>query len=113
MFKYLSEIWGRLIQGMPEENLETEIQEINLKRGESQKIMFPKQLDDKLNFKIVKWNFHTGQIVKNGDVICVIENDKKLSMEFQSFMKGRLNYRLPENQKLNYKSIIAEIVSVE
>ncbi len=111
MIKQLSEILQRLFQGMSNDN--SEIEEVVLKKGESNKIMFPKQLDEKLNFKIVKWNFHTGEIVKNGDVLCEIENEKNMTMEFQCYMHGRLNYRLPENQRLNYKSIIAEIVWTE
>jgi hypothetical protein len=73
MIKQLSEILQRLFQGMSNDN--SEIEEVVLKKGESNKIMFPKQLDEKLNFKIVKWNFHTGEIVKNGDVLCEIENE--------------------------------------
>lgn len=111
MLKYLSELLKRLFEGIPDSN-ESGMEEISLKKGESQKIMFPKQLDEKRNFKIVKWNFHTGQVVKSGDVLCKIINDENLSMEFQSFMNGRLNYKLPVNQKLTHESVLAEIVSV-
>lgn len=88
MFKTLAEIIKRLFKGMSNDNSKIQSEKIILKRGSSEKIKLPPQLDETSNYKIIKWNFHVGDLVKNGDIICVLENDLKSTTEFYCYLKG-------------------------
>ncbi|MFC5046070.1 biotin/lipoyl-containing protein [Aquimarina hainanensis] len=60
-----------------------------LKKGEILPVLLP-ELGNLSNFKVVKWYFQTGDLVKEGNVICKIENEK-ITMEFESITDGRIS----------------------
>ena len=113
MLKKLYQIIHRLFQGPDHEQDRFQENELILERGEVQKIFFPEQLDENLNYKIIKWHVNTGAVVNSGDTLCEIQNEKNESMVFESFLKGRLQYKFPEKQMLKKNSTIAKIGSLQ
>lgn len=59
-----------------------------LKKGEISSVFLP-DFGNENGFKITKWHFKIGDVIKTGDVICDLEN-KRLAMEFEVFYTGRL-----------------------
>lgn len=91
----------------------TSSNDISLKPGESVKIKFPVELaKDQQEWILKKMNFTTGEILKPGDIIGIIES-KKLRFEFESYLHGKLEYTCPIGQELTTDTILAEIKSVE
>lgn len=92
-------------------NLKTEAEQNEkvLKYGEKENIIFPLDSDKHGDWRIKKWHFQKGKSIETGEIICSIENDKH-SIEFESFMKGKLNYFKQEGQKIEKGTIIAEII---
>lgn len=87
--------------------------DISLKPGESVKIKFPVELaKDQQEWILKKMNFTTGEIVKPGDIIGIIES-KKLTFEFESYLHGKLEYTRPIGQKITADTILVEIKGVE
>jgi len=54
---------------------------------------------DQEGMTLTKWHFKTGDIVKEGAVVCEIEN-KKMTLEFECFFNGRIISTCPLHQKL-------------
>jgi len=96
--------------GLDGSNLKTdaELKGRFLKVGESEKIIFPKELDVNTEWRIKEWFFEKGQIVNPGDIIGAIE-DEKQRFEFESFVGGKLNYFKRVGQKVEGGSVLAEI----
>jgi len=114
MIEKIQGILRRLfVESYPSEGVEYEAEEIVIERSDGQEIVFPKQLDTTENFRITRWLVDTGAELKKGDKLCVIENENGVSMEFESFLKGRLNYKFPEKQILKQNSVIARIGSLK
>ena len=85
----------------------------SLKPGESIKMKFPIELaKDQQEWILKKMNFTTGEIVKPGDIIGIIES-KKLTFEFESYLHGKLEYTCPIGQKITADTILVEIKGVE
>lgn len=82
-----------------------------LKKGEQQEITFPFEQQNNQEWRLKKWYFNKGEQVKEGQIICCIENDKN-QIEFESFVSGRLNYFKVEGQKIEKGELIAEIIGV-
>lgn len=59
-----------------------------LKKGEISSVFLP-DFGNQNGFKITKWHFKIGDVIKSGDVICDLENER-LAMEFESIHIGRL-----------------------
>ncbi|MGY3795724.1 biotin/lipoyl-containing protein [Aquimarina sp. 433] len=85
----------------------------SLKPGESIKMKFPIELaKDQQEWILKKMNFTTGEIVKPGDIIGIIES-KKLTFEFESYLHGKLEYTCSIGQKITADTILVEIKGVE
>lgn len=59
---------------------------------------------------LTRWNFKIGDLVKHGDILCVIEN-KEFTIEFESFFEGKLIWCCNINQPLSINSEICKIES--
>lgn len=82
--------------------------ETKLEKGKTQSIFLPK-MGNQRGFILTKWYVKPGDIVKSGDVICEIEN-KKITMEFETFYSGKIINTCRLNQKLTNGT---EIVKIE
>ncbi len=82
-----------------------------LESGQSQNILFPKELDNQGEWRIKAWLFEKGQVVSPGAVIGLVEN-KKEQLEFETFVGGKLNYFKKVGQRVEGGSIVAEITGV-
>lgn len=96
--------------GLDSSNLKTEaeLQGRFLQVGEAEKIIFPQELDLNTEWRIKEWYFEKGQVVKPGDVIGAI-GDEKQRFEFETFVGGRLNYFKALGQKVEGGSVLVEI----
>jgi glycine cleavage system H lipoate-binding protein len=72
--------------------------EKTLNRGEKFSITAP-DLGKNKDVIITNWLKKTDEIIKSGDVICEIENDKVV-MELESFVTGKIIYMHSLNQKI-------------
>ena len=77
--------------------------------GESENIIFPKELGNGNDWIIKEWFFKNGQMVQPRDVIGAVE-DKTQRFEFESFVGGKLNYFKRIGQKVEDGQILAEII---
>lgn len=96
--------------GLDSSNLKTdaELKGRFLEAGESEKIIFPMELDINSEWRIKEWFFEKGQIVNPGDIIGAVENEKQ-RFEFESFIGGKLNYFKQVGQEVEGGSVLAEI----
>ena len=60
----------------------------SLEKGEILPILLP-EFGHFKNFKVTQWHFQIGDLIKKGDVICEIENEK-IVMEFESTTNGKI-----------------------
>lgn len=80
---------------------------IVLKKGEIKTITLP----DFGNFKgfiLDEWIKKNGDIIKTGDIICVIKNDV-IAMEMESIYSGKLIITAKQNQQLNLNSELCKV----
>ena len=96
--------------GLDVSNLKTDVELKGrfLEVGESEKIIFPKELDISTEWRIKEWFFENGQLVNPGDIVGAVENQKQ-RFEFESFVGGKLNYFILVGCKVEGGSVLAEI----
>jgi len=94
--------WNKNLNG----SIETT--EFELEKGQVQLITTP-ELKNQKGLTLAKWYFKSGDIIKSGDIVCIIENEN-ISMEFESFFSGRLLSPCKLNEKLTAG---AELFKVE
>lgn len=90
---------------------EAEIKGRHLEYGESEDIIFPHELIEDEEWRIVEWFFEKGEIVRPGDVIGAVE-DRKKRFEFETFVGGKLNYFKQVGQKVEGGTVLAEIIGL-
>ena len=56
-------------------------------------------LENQKGLVLKKWCVKPGDIVKHGDIVCQIENDN-ITMEFESYYRGKIIFSCKLNQKL-------------
>ncbi|MBO0343478.1 hypothetical protein [Flagellimonas profundi] len=66
---------------------------------ESENIVFPHELIEDGEWRIVEWLFEKGQVVKPGDAVVALENKRK-RFEYETFVGGKLNCFKQVGQKL-------------
>ena len=84
--------------------------EFVLKKGEIKPILMP-DLGNQIGFKITKWYFKSGNVVKVGDIICNIEN-QNLTLELESNYNGKLISLSPTKEELVKGMEICEIEGI-
>ncbi|WP_422351138.1 biotin/lipoyl-containing protein [Flagellimonas sp.] len=96
--------------GLDSSNLKTEAELKGrfLELGESQEIIFPEELIEDSEWRIVEWFFKKGEIVNPGDVIGAVENRRK-RFEFETYVGGSLNYYKQVGQKVEGGTVLAKI----
>lgn len=96
--------------GLDTTNLKTtiELEGKMLDKGQKEQILFPDRFDDTLNWAIKKWNFAIGDTIYPGDVICIIHS-KKIVLDFEVIVGGKLEYAYPVEQKLSTYTKIAVV----
>ncbi|MBC7000552.1 biotin/lipoyl-containing protein [Cytophaga sp. FL35] len=72
--------------------------DFKLEKGEVQSVCLP-ELGNQKGFTLTKWYVKQGDIVKKGDIVCEIENEN-ITMEFESFYRGKIISTCRINQKL-------------
>ena len=82
--------------------------EFKIEKGEIKSINIP-DFGNQNGFKITKWYYKNGSVIKAGEVICNIENEN-LTMEVESVYNGKL-ISTTQAKKLLEKG--AEICKVE
>ncbi|MEO9510813.1 MAG: hypothetical protein ABJN84_00480 [Flavobacteriaceae bacterium] len=100
--------------GLDGSNLKTEpeLKGDFLEYGQSQKVIFPNELAEDVEWRVKEWFFDKGQIVNPGDVIGVVEN-KNQRFEFETFVGGELNYFKKTGQKVAGGTVLAEIIGAK
>jgi len=88
---------------------EAEINGRLLDIGESESIVFPHELIEDEEWRIVEWFFEKGQVVNPGDVIGAVE-DSQRRFEFETFVGGELNYFKQVGRKVEGGTVLAEII---
>ncbi|MEN3324230.1 biotin/lipoyl-containing protein [Mariniflexile soesokkakense] len=68
---------------------ETEIS-FKLEAGKIQTVNMP-NVRNQDNFEVIEWLCKVGDVVKRGQIICVLENEN-ISMEFESFTEAKILY---------------------
>ncbi|MGP1993195.1 biotin/lipoyl-containing protein [Zobellia laminariae] len=79
-----------------------------LEKGKVQSVFTP-ELGNQKNLILKKWHSKTGDIIKIGDVVCIIENEN-ITMEFESVFSGRILSTCKVNEKL---TIATELFQIE
>ncbi|MBQ4804524.1 hypothetical protein J8L88_16810 [Aquimarina sp. MMG015] len=79
-------------------NAQTKSNKFILEKGKTLPVLLP-EFGNLSNFRVVRWHFKTGDLVKEGNVICEIENEK-ITMEFESIADGRISNICPTNKIL-------------
>lgn len=82
-----------------------------LEYGESENIVFPHELIEDGEWRIVEWLFEKGQFVKPGDAIVALENKRK-RFEYETYVGGKLNYFKQVGQKVDGGTVMAEIIGI-
>ncbi|WP_064967250.1 lipoyl domain-containing protein [Tenacibaculum ovolyticum] len=72
--------------------------DFTLDKGKVQSILTP-DLGNQKGLTLTKWHIQLGDTVKHGDIICNIENEN-ITMEFESFLNGRIISICKLNEKL-------------
>tara|TARA_B100000378_G_C17762081_1_gene313486 strand:- start:94 stop:468 length:375 start_codon:yes stop_codon:yes gene_type:complete len=73
--------------------------DFKLKKGKVETIYSP-NLGNQKGLVLTKWYVEPDDLVKQGDIICLIENEN-ISMEFESFYSGKIISTCSINQKLS------------
>ena len=73
--------------------------DFKLKKGKVETIYSP-NLGNQKGLVLTKWYVEPDDLVKHGDIICLIENEN-ISMEFESFYSGKIISTCRINQKLS------------
>ncbi|MEP0262907.1 lipoyl domain-containing protein [Dokdonia sp.] len=60
------------------------------------------------DYKITAWHFKVGDIVQKGNILCEIEN-KKLMIEFESMINGRIRSICPANKMMHAGDEVCKI----
>lgn len=96
--------------GLDSSNLKTdaELKGRFLELGESQEIIFPEELIEDSEWRIVEWFFKKGEIVNPGDVIGAVE-DRRKRFEFETYVGGSLNNFKQVGQKVEGGMVLAKI----
>lgn len=81
--------------------------DIVLKKGEIKTITLP-DFGNLKEFILTEWVKKNGDIIKSGDIICVVEN-KMITMELESFYSGKLIVIAEQNQQLSINSELCKV----
>ena len=73
--------------------------DFKLKKGKVETIYSP-NLGNQKGLVLTKWYVEPDDLVKHGDIICLIENEN-ISMEFESFYSGKIISTCKLHQKLS------------
>lgn len=96
--------------GLDSSNLKTQV-ELNghfLKPGESEKVIFPKELDSSNGWRVKEWFFEKGELIKPGDIVGAVES-REQRFEFESFVGGEIDYLINVGQKVDGGMVLFEI----
>ena len=96
--------------GLDIRNLKTHA-ELNtrvLEYGEKEILVFPFDSSQDNQWRVKEWFFEKGNSILQGDILCSIENEKKV-IEFETEISGKLNYFKLEGQKVEKGTVLAEI----
>ncbi len=86
------------------------VEDIVLKKGEIKTVCLP----DFGNFKefiLAEWLKKNGDLIKSGDIVCVIENEV-IVMELESAYTGKLSIVAKQNQPLNINSELFKVEGI-
>ncbi|WP_082591161.1 biotin/lipoyl-containing protein [Sediminicola sp. YIK13] len=86
------------------------VSDFKLDKGEVQTIFTP-ELGNQKGLTLSKWFYKSGDIVKSGDIICVIENED-ITMEFESVFNGRIISTCRLNEKLTSSTELFKIEGI-
>ncbi|MBU3012541.1 acetyl-CoA carboxylase biotin carboxyl carrier protein subunit [Polaribacter vadi] len=64
------------------------------------------------SFKISKWFVNVGDLIKEGQIICELENNS-MSIEFESLTTGKLVYITKPKNKLQPNDLICKIEELQ
>ncbi|MET1258583.1 lipoyl domain-containing protein [Flagellimonas sp. DF-77] len=76
-------------------------------KGHSQVVRVP-DLGYGQSYRLTKWHKEPGDHIRSGDIVCSLENETIL-FEFESLYSGRLQYRIPLNQKMEVGEVLFHI----
>ncbi|GAA4292968.1 lipoyl domain-containing protein [Aestuariibaculum suncheonense] len=80
----------------------------NKQTDDVQTIILP-DLGTKDKLTVTKWFAKPGDIIKSGDIICILESDN-MTLEFESFCSGRMLWACKTHTKL---SVGMELFKIE
>lgn len=78
--------------------------------GEITPILLP-EFGNSKDYKVTAWHFKVGDVVQKGNILCEIEN-KKLTMEFESMIDGRILFICSTNKIMNAGDEVCKIEKV-
>lgn len=81
-----------------------------LKSGEIQTVTMPEIMGQN-NFEVIEWLCKEGDVVKSGQIICVLENEN-IALEFESFTEGKIHFTCEKHIILHKGEVLFEIIGI-